>query len=224
MRKIGIIYYVYLNPNRRWHELVSAQLEQLMRCGLLAEANLYVHVTGPAELTPLCSQIIKHLVPESKVQTSSENRFEYPGLLRLWELAQEDPSHIFLYFHSKGMSSDANRRVFAERALFQEVIEPWRKVMKIFETRPDINKVGFGAGNGGLFWFNFWWVRATYIAECVKPDICPNRWYYEGWLGSKKTGKPPSTEAECFSLAGNKSGLSYSVPEICDRINDVVVR
>jgi hypothetical protein len=134
------------------------------------------------------------------------NLFEYPGIHLVWSLAHKNPDKIYLYFHSKGMSRGQNNRGSYDKKIFQSVIVPWKKVLNIFDERKTIHKIGISVSAHGWIWFNFWWVRGSYLIECVEPIIAPKQ-YYEDWLHMKLDGQAKSNINECFSLPENKSGI-----------------
>jgi len=143
--------------------------------------------------------------PKLHVHESASNRFEYAGIHLVWRLACLRNNGVFLYFHSKGIGlrSDGNTRWWQEEALMGSVVAPWRKVLHIFETNPNVNTIGLLSADGsctnpgdtccrkprgGYQWFNFWWARGVYLSRLVEPMITTHRHYYEEWLGMVKQG------------------------------------
>jgi hypothetical protein len=75
-----------------------------------------------------------------------------------------------LYHHSKGMTHGG----YSE-ALTNLVVKDWRRLLNVYTTHPEINKIGLAAGHIGLIWHNFWWVRASYLAN--SPEVMPHSAY-----------------------------------------------
>lgn len=47
--------------------------------------------------------IIKNIDSNININYHTENKYEYYGINKIWQLANLYPEKIFLYFHSKGM-------------------------------------------------------------------------------------------------------------------------
>lgn len=224
MKKVTIVYYAFINPDIAWWNIIGGQLTQLIGTGILSISELYIHISSSNTLLQdECIQKIKILIPDSKIFTSTINRFEYDGIYLLWKLGIENPKNIYLYFHSKGMSH-GNDRMLQERKLFQEVIVPYSRILSIFHDNSDIHKIGFTASESGWMWFNFWWATGTYLADCEEPVLTHVRHYYEDWLHRKLKGSPLSSPAECYSLADNKLGIFYEPEEACRKIDSIQLR
>ena len=115
-----------------------------------------------------------------------ENLHEWPALYRLWRLACESPSHLFLYFHNKGVTRDlfgVTRRALSEMVLFKEVVSSWRAVRSLFALHhPVVQHAGMAPAEGGWEWFNFFWAIGSHLRKNVQPIISWHRHYYELWL------------------------------------------
>jgi len=139
--------------------------------------------------------MVRSILPNALISVFLKNMFEYPGIRAIWDLGQRIPTSeakhsTILYFHSKGMSKiDEGVRIDREQHLFNTVIRPWREIIPKFEEDPSINKICFQTASCGFCWYNFWWVRASYIENLVCPIIIgaenTDRFYYEKWLGYK---------------------------------------
>ena len=95
-------------------------------------------------------------------------------------------SSIFLYFHSKGMVHHGNNVSLSQVAvepIFNVVIETWRNALTQFYCDEELNKAGYASAPGGWQFYNFYWVRASYLRRVVRPIISRRRHYYEDWLG-----------------------------------------
>ena len=193
-KNIQIIYFTHLRKEK-WKYIVIPQIQDLVDCGILLEANLVVALSGDEELIREAEikirDIVKSQLSYVKFTYNHENLYEYPGITALYDNALLYPEKIFIYFHSKGMwfGGDEPKRTILEKKLMENVItNNWKEIINIFNTRSDVSKVCFGSSNGGWCWFNFYWVRGKYIANCNKPEIRPNRYYYEGYLGHQYKG------------------------------------
>jgi hypothetical protein len=208
-----------------WIKLISDQLIELHDTGLLNIAEFYAHITGDKESCQYAVAFIKTIIPSAEIFLSFENKYEFPGIHLVWQLAHAKPDNIFLYFHSKGMSYDTMERRHDEKQIFQEVIKSWRRVLNVFAINENINKVGLAIGDLGFAWFNFWWARGDYLVNCeepvepLKPD---DRWLYETWLAKKQNKE--YTFSDCFSLADNRSNIWCDATGACARCDVVILR
>lgn len=223
LNKIKLVYFVFINQRSLWKNIVGGQLLQLNQTGLLDVAQLYVHIVCSDDMITLVTNFIKNIVNNATIYTSNTNQFEYRGIHLVWKLATEHPEDIYLYFHSKGMSYNGDR-THDEQQIFQEVICPWKKVINIFNSDNNINKIGLTASVEGWLWFNFWWARGSYLSECEEPIISTNRYYYEDWLHRKLPHTKPSSYRECYSLADDSSTIHYVPGEACAKVNSIVLR
>ncbi|MBL8028142.1 MAG: hypothetical protein JNL74_17095 [Fibrobacteres bacterium] len=221
--KIVIVYYVYINPKKKWYQLVTSQLNQLKATQILDEAELLVQICGPANLIPLCEQVIKIASPSAMIRSTTENLFEFHAIDLIWNRARMESEALFLYFHTKGMSHEGERRDFAERVLFQEVVEPWKSIRNVFESRSEITRAGYIPSQIGYIWFNFWWARGSYLCKCAKPELSDNRWYYEGWLATNSDNTNPSQLSNCYSLRDGRTGIGYTGEEAIQIMNQAVL-
>lgn len=160
----------------------------------------------------------------------NENAFEYFGLLRLWELARDDRHQLFIYFHTKGMSYKNkyplkiwNRRSLRELALTYHTFKDWRKTARLFKEKPGLCMAGAfpndttGRFPGCMIWFNFFWVRASYVRELIEPPRSDDRFYFEAYLAMRKDGKLERNTEKCWSTyAGYCRG--YDADEASDEL------
>ncbi|AYV81066.1 MAG: hypothetical protein Harvfovirus15_10 [Harvfovirus sp.] len=213
--KILIVYFAYLNKAKAWWEIILGQLIELKDSGLLNHGKLYVCLTGASPAIAMAKVLINSLLTAVEIQTSEENRYEYPGISLVWNLANQptlDPDTKILYFHSKGMFSGPKiGRCFVEKYLTKTVVLDYEDVLKIFDDS-NVNKIGVGASARGYIWFNFWWVRASFVKNCEKPKVSNhNRYYFETWLGTHREQK---TAADCFSLVSNRTNDFYTTTQM----------
>lgn len=115
------------------------------------------------------------------------------------------------------------------------VVRPWRKIVKLFKERPEMTMAGYGIAPPGFVWYNFFWVRASWVRDLVEPVVTGRRHYYEDWL-SRHATPPPGVERNeemekllewgyshgnnfGYSLCGNKEGelgVSYVAETLPD--------
>lgn len=129
---------------------------------------------------------VKKIFPDVQIECYYENEYEYRGILKVWEIGQiyNKRNDIILYFHSKGIShhnSYENVKNDKHNVILQDI----NKIKEIFTIFPDIDKVGFSSGGMGWIWYNFWYVRTSYINKLEKPIKTERRHYYEDWLARK---------------------------------------
>lgn len=247
-KNVFVFYFVFI-PERfgHWTWLVTAQLKDLKATGLLDVASLNV-IAATSSTSPTADEdmmslgrIVKEIAGTSATVTPHyENRYEYWGLHSMWEKAmsqnpQQRKDSVFLYMHSKGMVNHGNmtqaKRAATDGPLFKHVIEPWRDVLFRFKTVPQLEKAGFTITRGGYVYFNYIWVRSSYVTRLEAPIERPlvakpggggggmatmqnvTRYYYEHWI-AHTTDEPPSGKngwsmvlkefklGVCFTLEG----------------------
>jgi hypothetical protein len=264
---ITVVYNALVWPNNDWKLIVKGQLLDLRNSGLSLCSALHVVLSAPAvhpgvdhsqmekwlaEGRDLIYGIIPARGPGSRtgaiVSLVHENAFEYHGVHLLWMLAKQVPkpeatSHLFLYFHSKGMvnnqgvvnSGRLTSRNKAEVFLFNRTVYPWLHVVDVFQANATISRAGLYPSPDGWMWFNFWWARASYIVGLVEPLRTRNRYYYERYLGRlhELRGRNSSDELEwstderrffggcttCFSLCADSPGKTYTAHAAVDSLS-----
>ena len=199
-----IVYNGYIYPKReKWLELMSGQLDELNCNGMAHKAkDIYISLTidSTSESNKQAASLVKEtiatfskILPKAKFDVTLENRYEYPGLRTMWDVAHTIPKEdaqrtIFVYFHAKGMvntrmpSGFHDARTPLEVNLFHRTFDPWMEVLERFGKQPEINKAGCYPGPEGHIWYNFYYARASYVQRLVNPTISTNRFYYESWI------------------------------------------
>lgn len=197
--KLSIVYYVYINLDKDWYDIVKGQLEDIKASGILENPGTEFHIvvtnTSGAFPKSEMTTALKHHAPNAHVTFYGYNHFEYPGILKTYDLSIEDPERIILYLHSKGMvySHKGMSRSPDNIRMTRVTVNRWREALDAFQDH-GINKVGFTCAESGFHWFNFWYARARYIVDkCPVPVISKNRFYYEYWLGGNN-----GTWEDCF--------------------------
>lgn len=198
-KSTAIVYYVYINPNKDWKQLVLGQMNDMKHTNVLSVADLYIVVSNPSNVKDVAIffETISYLY--EKIEFHTENKFEYWGMLLIWKLAQESRHYQYLvYFHTKGMTHSERERIKIEEILTHYIFHDWKFFIQIFQENSKINKLGLFPAwkvnnqdeivRGGWVWYNFWWARADYIRILEQPKIDPkHRYYYEEWLSYLKS-------------------------------------
>jgi hypothetical protein len=202
--KLVLVYYGYIYPKREhWLDLMRQQLDEFNCNGIARRAErIFVSLAvdtasesnkAAAELVNTTIAAIQAILPTATFDITLENRFEYPGLRRIWDYAQhltmESDAHntVFVYSHSKGMFNTYlphfhAARVPLEIKLFHATFDRWDEALRMFAAHPTLNKAGCFPAEQGHVWFNMFYVRASYVQGLVNPTIAKDRFYYEHWL------------------------------------------
>lgn len=217
INKIIIVYFCYLNKNSDFKNIIKDQLNELKDTGLtnIPDVHIYSVLSGKEEDFEIMKKEMIKIFPKINIETTTLNQWEYCGIDLVWRLAKEHKNldTYILYFHSKGISYNIKQRCPVEIKLFQDVIVPWKKVLNIFKNMPEINKIGFTASENGWMWFNFWWARSKYLANCEKPILTNNKYYYEDWLHRNEKDIVVPRFKDCFSIGNNIDQIKCFSPE-----------
>ena len=169
--KIIIVYYAFISQKyQNWRYLLSVQLSELVP---INDSNTCdIHAVFSSENSSVFAEatnIAQKQLTNIKVHEFLGNYFEYPGIHKVWQLAQNNSKRndYFLYFHSKGMvyhgGPDTSKllRIGYNVALTKAVILQWKLVLYYFDNRQEVDKVGYISSCKGFVWFNFWYVLAS---------------------------------------------------------------
>jgi len=210
---LHIVYYAYL-VEPRWRTILVGQFQEIIESGIPASIS-FVLCGEPQLLEKAYAMIITMFQSYIyTIHTSTQNQYEYPGIKRLYELAQEvDESTLLIYFHSKGMVYyKGEDRVPNETYLTHNILQ-WKEYLAIFEN-PFIQKAGMFPSSAGFIWFNFFWVRSSYLKSHHPPRPSSIRYDFEGWLGKED-------HALCWSYF-SKSTSYFSPVEAEDTMKELV--
>lgn len=214
---IEIVYFIWVIDNRNWKLIIDGQLDDIVRSDILDVSKLNIIITSDNNINlinecknHICDFLNNKNVAANKyvIDIHNENRYEYEGITKLYELGRAHPERLYIYLHSKGMyhqfNNNPNKRWDDEFILTQETIYNWMEIVDIFKNNSEIQKVGyiaakkdgyiqinnreFVAPTDGWMWFNFYWVRGEYLNKCNKPIVTDDRYYYELWLGTNYNG------------------------------------
>jgi hypothetical protein len=120
--------------------------------------------------------------------------------------------------HTKGMffsCENKNTRNESEKILLRNTIYHHDKITEIFQNQ-SINKIGLFPSEHGSIWFNFFWIRASYLINKKAPNkIIDTRFDYEHYIGFDN-----QYNDDCYSLIKN-SICYYPQPEVVVFMNNL---
>lgn len=222
--KTRIVYFINCYINKNYIYLFSRQMAELATTGLLngTDSILYVVSSGTADDKSVLQKEIQRIFASTsgiRHEHTEQNLFEYPGIRKVWELGRKESDAFILYFHARGISRiklgrfRKNRQPLEQR-LFRRVIGEWRQNLLWLSAVRSADKVGISHGGNGWVWFNFWWARASYVAQLEEPEHTERRHYYEDWLGrySQSTpGEYANTLDRCISIAYSERRSLFNI-------------
>lgn len=223
---IGIVYYIDLTTLEDWRLIIRRQLTDVAASGILKEASLYFEVCDPDD-TPDLEEFLRSLgVRKAVIAVHHGEPSEYYALRRLWELAR-DEAHTLL-IHLRGIGPDNNyggllsgnrSRSLREMILTFYTFRNWRRTVRLFKDKPGLCKAGpFPNDTEGQFpesiiWFNFFWVRASYIRELIEPTVPLPRHDCRTWLTMRADGSMERCGDTCWSTYADYS-LGFGQREV----------
>lgn len=227
MKKIAIVYFVYINDKKNYTKLIKGQLKDIARSGVLEQSDLYIQVSMKEELKEKVCNFFSSLPYKIKeIDYHYQNKFEYYGIHRLYTLAKEGNYPYLVYLHTKGMSYNPHSifnperiRSFREIILTYYTFRKYKKTIELFEKDSIIQKIGFmpnkedgkKENKGLIMWFNFYWARASFIADLKEPIQTDDRFYYERWIARPEKDRSDEYLYSSYSLyAGKKEGFTQS--------------
>lgn len=212
-----------------WKTVIFNTIIQFINSGIMNLSRLHVYIVSEDFycLNCLSSKIfdIKEL-HENIFIDLLYLRFEHivdnTGFRLLAELGKMYPKSLFLYSY---LRVGDNLSTELDCVIFQEIIYPWKKIIRIFNENTYINKVGLGASSSGFFWHNSWWVRGSYLIKCKEPNVeVDYNDCYRNWI---TFGSENSTNnmgyLECYSLISNRVDY-YKENELNEKIKSIVIR
>ena len=184
---IYIVYFIYINPNRNWKLILEGQMSDLNKSNILQNNKLFVVIScDDIDNINIAKNIINSILIDYnnniEFTIESKNLFEYPGIKKVYDLALINQEKIFIYFHSKGMVFHGGERNTTEKMLTNNLFHNWKNTLYIFKNNINVDKIGLFPSKKGFIWYNFFWVRGTYINKLEYPIITDDRYYYEEWL------------------------------------------
>jgi hypothetical protein len=193
---IKIVYFVYLTPGK-WEGIVNEQLTQLYSMTLLYNmSTIFMSVIDETlehqELKKLQLLLSDKYSKILLINAFSENVYEYPGIKTVYQISTNNDHEYILYFHSKGMMSNAYRE---RQILFDYNIKPYETIINEMEKNLEIDTASAIPCINGYGYYNFWWARSSYINKyCSKPEsskiyLKHERFTWEMWLGNHYSHK-----------------------------------
>lgn len=186
MYNLFVVYYINCTVNSNYFDWLSNQISYVSNLG----ATIYIIATISYTDEVHFRTHIRELFPHEKViiQCNYNNEYEYPGILKVWELGQEHyrKEDIILYFHSKGVTHYSEYK-YNKHDNYNIILKDYNKIKDIFTKYNTIDKIGYSCGGFGWIWYNFWYARGSYIKYVEKPVKTIRRHYYEDWLARKVT-------------------------------------
>lgn len=209
-KEIGIIYFAYINPNQHWKEIIRGQIKDIKLSKIMSNSSLYVVISNPCHV-PLVKEFFLSLNIEiSSIDEYFENKFEYYPLEKLWLLAKENFHNYFVYLHTKGMSYKKKfslvKRNLREIVLTHYLFKDYKITLSAFNNNKNLAIAGpfpaitFGENSldRQFIWFNFMWLRASYVCKVEEPKITDNRFYYESW-SSETLNSDDNSKIQAYS-------------------------
>ncbi len=193
---IDIVYFIWININRPYKIIIEGQLEDIILSNILVDGFLHIVISLDKNIQINIENIINNSLHNYKnkynIDFFYDNHYEYYGIKKLYDLALINPNKYFFYMHSKGMHSSYNciERTHHEKILTKGHLNKYTTVIDIFNNNKEIVSAGLFPGdlfygNKNYIWFNFFYVKGSYLNTCESPKISDdNRFYYEFWLGN----------------------------------------
>jgi hypothetical protein len=201
---IHIIYFTFLTEPR-WKTIVYGQCQDIISSAIPARIS-FVLCSHPdrSDLLKECSEWITDTFKEYPykidITTQDHNQYEYPGLKKLYDTASTATDDtLFLYLHSKGMvyHSHSGRNPIEVR-LTKDLLYNWKDYLNIFDTKPSITMACMLPQR--LAWYNFFWIRGSYMKTIRPPRIDSNRFYYEAYLHEESVFLHEEYQHDCYSM------------------------
>jgi hypothetical protein len=198
MEQINIVYFCWCNKKKNYAAIIGGQIDDIIFYKILSVAKLYIEVCcEDDDILPSIKELLDTKLTGYNyyINFHKENKYEYYGIKKLYDLSILEPNKYYLYLHSKGMFNYANiNRHEYEKVLTNGILCNFEKTIELFNNNPEIMKASQFPSNHhekNFCWFNFYWSRGTYLITCENPIISSNRCYYETWseTGDNNMGK-----------------------------------
>lgn len=211
---LHVVYFLYGLANDNYMDWLTNQMNLVSKW----PAKFYIVATLLPGHEERLSEAVRRLCPTAEVTVSTLNAFEYPGIRKVWEVAQSNSStqDLIFYFHSKGVTHTKTYAPHA-RANYMSLFELPR-ILEVFGTFPTVDKAGHFSSKLGWVWYNFWVARGRYLSTVEEPAMTTRRYYYEDWLCRVPKIKMDSVDSPvnetnyylspwaCYSLCPNTPG------------------
>jgi hypothetical protein len=177
-----IVYFINCLTNNNYFDWLKNQINMVYNYNGI----IYIIATLAKKEENFFRKRVLSIYPNVIIECNYTNDFEYPGILKVWELGQihNKSNDIILYFHSKGLTHYPNYQGNIKDN-YNIILKKYDKIREIFTIFPTIDKIGYYSGGIGWIWYNFWYARGSYINSVEKPIKTKRRHYYEDWLSRK---------------------------------------
>lgn len=224
---IHIIYYIGIIFNDNWKSWFYYTIKLIKQINY-DSFNLFILINSE-NIKKEIEEIIDKFNIQVKINYKYKNENEYTPLKKIWNMSRKFKKSydLFLYFHSKDITRFTCVNMFSE--IYSLIID-YENIIKIFDENYNINKVCYKSSNTGFCWFNFFWVRGSYLQKVEKPILTIRRHYYEDWIARVlKDGFPlisnnnierkkiyDKTNIDTYSYCiSNEDKEKYNVTNIC---------
>lgn len=215
--RVGIVYFAntIVNPTHG-SKLIQSNIQQLLATNILYDlekchVDMVLAVHDDVVKTQILKIIPSNLHTRFTFYMSHTNQHEYPGIQKAYERGKT--CDVVLYFHSKNMTRYDGTRTFHDpiaQKIMEDIVVNWRYVLFVLSHFPTIDKVVCTCSPEGWGWFNYWWVRGTYLQDMEPPMMTSDRYYYESWLGRNYRG-PHNRIMDCWSVSASPSKGYFNV-------------
>jgi hypothetical protein len=180
--RIELVFFMWLSDAYKQPVLATRYLAQLHSYQIPCRFHLVITgSTSQYYKLQTWLQTEGRDLPLGSVEFTSENTWEYRGLLKVYQLGQAaNDRTLVAYCHSKGASmvQEINGEC---RTLMRETFAQWEAMVGHLDRDPTIDLVCYTT-NKTFVWFNFWWARGSYLKRLERPTLQEtDRWYYERW-------------------------------------------
>lgn len=190
----SLVYFAYLGDAGAEDALIDRRLPFMARqlawlAALIERADYLIEVTVPYVAPERWDAAIERVVSDhgfqvdpAAIASERRNSHEYPGFRALKTLADRSPpEHLIYYCHSKGIvDQDASKmglfRLHTEVGLTADLTP--------MIADPGINRAGLFPYKCGWIWYNFFWIKAGYMATRTVTEH-PDRYHYEELIGDR---------------------------------------
>ena len=120
-------------------------------------------------------------IDAASIRSDRRNRFEYPGFRAMRTLAEGSASDDLIYYcHSKGIVQLAESKM----GLFRlHTAVGLTADLNMLTARPDLNRAGMFPSKFGWCWYNFFWIKAGYMAGLTVKESA-DRYDFEALIGN----------------------------------------
>ena len=209
IKNFSIVYYAYLVDEV---DVFIEQCALLRDCGIANSAqkvsvciqtNKNGLLGGTKEKSELAWLAFNSIPKATVAYASSENLYEYPGLSLMQNDAKigknlhnvspvdfpvSEKESVTLYFHTKGIATRNAGNTHIRKVLEENLILNWKNCLNIFENDFYIKKVCLFKSKKGFAWFNFFWVKNSFLCDHTTLEKSNSRWDYEAWIQGEGSG------------------------------------